>query len=282
MLLGLAGAVATYKRPSILRAFLIWDFILSLVVYSLANERFSWLVMHPLLPLTLLAGFGVQVIWEARHGWGGKLGLALVAARRAARGLRLVPRERAERRRPARVPRHDAVLRCGHRRPRRGVRGQGARRPRGPRPLRRRRQRGGRDVPLGVVLPPPRRDVSRPHAGGAALRGRRGDRHPGRPRPRRRRARGLRGARVPVPRLVGARLRRDVARRPGGTGSRSASRGTRRAACPSGSTCARAPSSARSPTRSVSPLSKTRSPSRSHFATPASPWSVRSSGPTTT
>jgi uncharacterized protein (TIGR03663 family) len=79
VVLGVAGAVATYRRPSLLRAFLIWDFVLSLVVYSLANERFSWLVMHPLLPLILLAGFGVQVIWDARHGWGGKLGLALVA-----------------------------------------------------------------------------------------------------------------------------------------------------------------------------------------------------------
>ena len=79
VMLGIAGAVATLRRPSILRAFLVWDFVLSLVIYSLANERFSWLVMHPLLPLTLLAGFGVQVIWEARRGWGGKLGLALLA-----------------------------------------------------------------------------------------------------------------------------------------------------------------------------------------------------------
>ncbi|HZB74586.1 MAG TPA: flippase activity-associated protein Agl23 [Solirubrobacteraceae bacterium] len=79
VVLGIAGAVATLRRPSILRAFLVWDFVLSLVIYSLANERFSWLVMHPLLPLTLLAGFGVQVIWEARRGWGGKLGLALLA-----------------------------------------------------------------------------------------------------------------------------------------------------------------------------------------------------------
>jgi uncharacterized protein (TIGR03663 family) len=78
VLLGLAGAIATLRRPSVLRAFLVWDFVLSLVVYSLANERFSWLVMHPLLPLTLLAGFGVQVIWDARRSWGGKLGLALI------------------------------------------------------------------------------------------------------------------------------------------------------------------------------------------------------------
>jgi uncharacterized protein (TIGR03663 family) len=78
VVLGLAGAVATYWRPSVVRAFLIWDFVLSLVIYSLANERFSWLVMHPLLPLVLLAGFGVQVVWEARRGWGGKVGIALL------------------------------------------------------------------------------------------------------------------------------------------------------------------------------------------------------------
>jgi uncharacterized protein (TIGR03663 family) len=79
LVLGLAGAIATWRRPSVLRAFLVWDFVLSLVVYSLANERFTWLVMHPLLPLVLLAGFGVQAIWDARRGWGGKLGLVLVA-----------------------------------------------------------------------------------------------------------------------------------------------------------------------------------------------------------
>jgi uncharacterized protein (TIGR03663 family) len=76
LLLGTVGAVATLRRPTLLRVFLIWDFALSLAVYSWANERFSWLVLHPLLPLLLLAGLGVQAVWEARS----RLGLAVVIA----------------------------------------------------------------------------------------------------------------------------------------------------------------------------------------------------------
>jgi uncharacterized protein (TIGR03663 family) len=79
LLLGAVGAIATLRRPTLLRVFLIWDFLLSLAVYSWANERFTWLVLHPLLPLLLLAGFGVQTIWEARARWPGKLGIAAVA-----------------------------------------------------------------------------------------------------------------------------------------------------------------------------------------------------------
>jgi uncharacterized protein (TIGR03663 family) len=80
LLLGAIGAVAALRRPSLLRLFLIWDFALSLAVYSWANERFSWLVLHPLLPLLLLAGLGVQAIWDARARWTGRLGLAVVLA----------------------------------------------------------------------------------------------------------------------------------------------------------------------------------------------------------
>jgi uncharacterized protein (TIGR03663 family) len=79
LLLGAIGAIATLSRPTLLRAFLIWDFLLSLALYSYASERFSWLVLHPLLPLILLAGFGVQAIWESRARWTGRLGLAVVA-----------------------------------------------------------------------------------------------------------------------------------------------------------------------------------------------------------
>jgi uncharacterized protein (TIGR03663 family) len=78
LLLGAVGAVAALRRPTLLKAFLIWDFLLSLAVYSWANERFSWLVLHPLLPLLLLAGLGVQAIWDARGRWSGRLGLVLV------------------------------------------------------------------------------------------------------------------------------------------------------------------------------------------------------------
>jgi predicted membrane-bound mannosyltransferase len=73
------GAVAALRRPTLLRVFLLWDFLLSLAVYSWANERFSWLVLHPLLPLLLLAGLGVQAIWDARARFAGKLGLVAVA-----------------------------------------------------------------------------------------------------------------------------------------------------------------------------------------------------------
>jgi uncharacterized protein (TIGR03663 family) len=76
LLLGAIGAVVALRHPSPLRVFLIWAFALSLAVYSWASEKFAWLVMHPLLPLLLLAGLGIQAIWEARGRWEGKLGIA--------------------------------------------------------------------------------------------------------------------------------------------------------------------------------------------------------------
>jgi uncharacterized protein (TIGR03663 family) len=72
LLLGAVGAFVAFRRPTLLRLFLVWAFVLSLAVYSWAGEKFAWLVLHPLLPLVLLAGVGVQAIWEARHAWYGK------------------------------------------------------------------------------------------------------------------------------------------------------------------------------------------------------------------
>lgn len=79
LVLGAAGAVVALRRPTLLRVFLVWAFVVSLVVYSWAGEKFAWLVLHPLLPLLLLAGVGVQAIWEARRHVAGKVGLAVVA-----------------------------------------------------------------------------------------------------------------------------------------------------------------------------------------------------------
>jgi uncharacterized protein (TIGR03663 family) len=87
LVLGAVGAVAVLRRPTLLGAFLIWDFLLSLAVYSWAGEKFAWLVLHPLLPLVLLAGLGLQAIWHARRRWAGRLGLALAAAALAYAGL---------------------------------------------------------------------------------------------------------------------------------------------------------------------------------------------------
>ena len=64
LLLGAVGTVVALRRPTLLRVFLVWAFVLSFAVYSWAGEKFAWLVLHPLLPLLLLAGIGVQAIWE--------------------------------------------------------------------------------------------------------------------------------------------------------------------------------------------------------------------------
>ena len=66
--------------------------MLSLAVYSWASEKFAWLVMHPLLPLILLAGVGVQAIWEARarlaRQGGARASPSLALAYRATRRCR--------------------------------------------------------------------------------------------------------------------------------------------------------------------------------------------------
>jgi uncharacterized protein (TIGR03663 family) len=80
LVLGGIGAFFALRRPTPLRVFLVWSFVLSLAIYSWASEKFSWLVMHPLLPLLLLAGIGLQEIWNARHRVAGKLGLAAATA----------------------------------------------------------------------------------------------------------------------------------------------------------------------------------------------------------
>jgi len=80
LLLGGVGAVVALRRPTLLRLFLVWAFVVSLVVYSWAGEKFAWLVLHPLLPLLLLAGVGVQAAWTHRRRRAGRLGLAATAA----------------------------------------------------------------------------------------------------------------------------------------------------------------------------------------------------------
>jgi uncharacterized protein (TIGR03663 family) len=77
--LGIVGAVVAFRRPTLLRLFLVWAFVLSLIVYSWAGEKFAWLVLHPLLPLILLAGVGVQELWASRRTLPGKIALGAAA-----------------------------------------------------------------------------------------------------------------------------------------------------------------------------------------------------------
>ena len=93
-----------------LAAFLLWDFFLSLAVYSWAGEKFAWLVLHPLLPVVLLAGVGVQAIWQARGAWR-VAGFAFAAVAAVYVCPQLLVGQPRPRRRPARVPRLHAVLR---------------------------------------------------------------------------------------------------------------------------------------------------------------------------
>ena len=74
LLLGAVGAVVVARRPTLLGVFAIWAFVVSLAVYSWAGEKFAWLALHPLLPLILLAGLGIQAVWEARRRWYGIAG----------------------------------------------------------------------------------------------------------------------------------------------------------------------------------------------------------------
>jgi uncharacterized protein (TIGR03663 family) len=78
--LGAIGIASSIRHPTTFRLFLIWAFVVSLTVYSWASERFAWLVMHPLLPLIILAGIGAQAIWTARRRIARTGGTALIAA----------------------------------------------------------------------------------------------------------------------------------------------------------------------------------------------------------
>ena len=77
--LAIIGAVVAIRRATLLGTFLIWFSLLSLVIYSWAGERMPWLVVHPLLPIVLLAGLGMQTLWQNRRRATALAGLAVTA-----------------------------------------------------------------------------------------------------------------------------------------------------------------------------------------------------------
>ena len=84
LLLGLVGIVAVARRPSLQGAFLVCFLVGNLAVFSAASERMPWLVLHPLLPLVLLAGIGAQSLWAARRRAAAQVAFAAVAVTAAA------------------------------------------------------------------------------------------------------------------------------------------------------------------------------------------------------
>lgn len=79
VILGLVGIATVLKRPTLAGAFLVWMFVVTLAVFSWASERMPWLIVHPLLPLVLLAGLGAQALWRARRRVYAKAALVVVA-----------------------------------------------------------------------------------------------------------------------------------------------------------------------------------------------------------
>jgi uncharacterized protein (TIGR03663 family) len=79
VLFGAVGIVTVLRRPTLSGIFLVWMFGSSLAVYSWASERMPWLVLHPLLPLVLLAGVGAQTLWRVRRAAAARIALVALA-----------------------------------------------------------------------------------------------------------------------------------------------------------------------------------------------------------
>lgn len=66
LLLALIGIGVALLRPTTLRLFLVWMFVATFAFHAWGSERFAWLIVHPLVPMILLAGIGLQALWALR------------------------------------------------------------------------------------------------------------------------------------------------------------------------------------------------------------------------
>ena len=207
LLLAGVGTVLAFRQPTVLRAFLVWAFALSLAIYSWAGEKFAWLVLHPLLPLILLAGIGVQWMWENRRSTPRADRARRRRGRRALRARLASWLANAEHRAD---PREFLVSTQSSEQVKRVADEVAAMARKDPEAVDHGRLRRRRDVPVGVVLPRPRRgylDLSTVEAppDSDVLRDDRAQ-----PAAAVAAAHGLHGPALPVPRLVGARVRQAV------------------------------------------------------------------------
>jgi len=66
VLLAFVGGWRGLRRPTMMSVLMVWFAVGSLILYSYAGERMPWLIAHPLLPILILAGMGVQQLWQHR------------------------------------------------------------------------------------------------------------------------------------------------------------------------------------------------------------------------
>ncbi|MEO6654335.1 MAG: flippase activity-associated protein Agl23 [Ilumatobacteraceae bacterium] len=66
LILAAIGTWGAVRRPDRVRLFLVWSAISQFVIYSWAGERFPWLIVHPMVPIAMLAGLGAECTWH----WG--------------------------------------------------------------------------------------------------------------------------------------------------------------------------------------------------------------------
>lgn len=61
------GSWRVLRKPTVTSGLFVWFALGSLIIYSYAAERMPWLIAHPLLPVLILAGYGVLHLWQHRQ-----------------------------------------------------------------------------------------------------------------------------------------------------------------------------------------------------------------------
>lgn len=76
--LAVIGGIHVFRNPTFVGKFMLWTAAASWFSYSWASERFPWLALHIVVPMAFLAGYGVHVLWQARHStWTRPVGVIL-------------------------------------------------------------------------------------------------------------------------------------------------------------------------------------------------------------
>jgi uncharacterized protein (TIGR03663 family) len=90
--LAVAAGWFAWRRRDPIGGWLATMALVQLAVYSWAGEKFAWLMLHPLIPLVLLAGRAAQQVWDGRSDRVGRAGLAVAFALVAAGTLAIAVR----------------------------------------------------------------------------------------------------------------------------------------------------------------------------------------------